>query len=117
MGIDLRIHITLKDGAEVPAFTLSDDDDPGYYDKWVKCESGDSPIGATHVYDSLHRLYHDEYSRGDWPMISAMLLRLFGDENVTKIWYDGDCGDPCDDREMTLDRLLSTMRYFVEESR
>ena len=119
MGIDLRIHITLKDGAAVPGFTLRDEGevDINNFDKWVECKKDNAPNGATHVYDSLARLYSRNYSRGDWPMISAMLLRLFEDENVTEIWYDGDAGDPCEDGVMHAERFLEITRHFIAQSR
>ena len=119
MGIDLRIHIALKDGAGLPAFTLCDDGDHDLnnFDKWVACEKDNAPSGATHVYDSLHRLYSRNYSRGDWPMISAMILRLFEDENITGIWYDGDTGDPCEDAPMDVERFLEITRHFITQSR
>lgn len=111
MGIDLRIHIRLKDGAKIPAWTFDDPDSP--YDRWEAVDD-EFPCGATHVYDSIYRLFDVDYHRGEWPMISAMLLALLENPNVERIWYDGDSGCAYHDKELTTDRFLNISRAFIE---
>lgn len=85
MGVDACIYFRTADEAQ-PALCDSLPSD---------CEirgAGEyGPDGATHEVGNCWRYYGPGYERGPWPRIAAVLMALHASQNVSAVWYYGDC--------------------------
>ena len=124
MGIDAVIHFKTKDGKEP---TLERDLPCGYSISnhiFYECEDsfnnysnhGNTPpldkVKPDFSIDTYERFYGIGYERGSWPNICATLMILFASEDVTNVWYNGDCSEYL--REITINDVLELSRHFME---
>jgi len=102
MGVDVELWIKAS-----PDFGLS----PPLDAKWV--DRSDAGVDATHSLSTLWRYYGRGYERGFWPQIASLLLELFADPEVEKVWYFGDHSDICEMSEFTFEDFVSLSRHWV----
>ena len=113
MGIDVEIYFETEPGAPVPVF--SDD-----YDFKIVSLAGDPDVRRdaegnlpTHHVQTFRRYYGPGYERGSWPVICAVLMRLFATQGMKRVWYFGDSGEIEDRKPMTIDDVLELSRHYM----
>jgi hypothetical protein len=65
---------------------------------------------ATHKISTMARFYSEDYERGPWPQICAVLMRLFACPDVERVWYGHDCAEP---PEITPERVCQLSRHYM----
>jgi hypothetical protein len=111
MGVDAIVYFKTKSGNDPKLeWWLSDSFKITPVDNYIS-----ESIGATHELDmGVTRYYGKDYARGPWPEICGVLMLLHACPDICKVWYGGDCDDPCDMPECTVEDVLETSRYFME---
>ena len=72
-----------------------------------------APKGATHHVEPYTRLYREDYERGNWPRLCAVLLVLHATLGIDEVWY----GCSLDYDPVTLcppDRLQELSAHWIE---
>lgn len=85
MGIDVKLLIECDGPA--PDFKIYPDD------RWEDARDWEKNCGANYSLWTGARYYGPGYERGPWPEICAVLMQLFADSRVKRIWYFGDCSN------------------------
>ena len=117
MGIDCHIHLKVKEGCE-PKLILP----TGCEFEVCDCPSLFAP--STHEIDNPYRFYGEGYTRGPWPLISAVLIECMSCPEIEAVWYLPDNYYPeltfeLDDKDkacpVTLDRVLELTGLYLKE--
>ena len=111
MGVDAEIYFETKDG-EMPELEVN-----MMFGEIMEVEDGLLPydnIGcATHCVslDCNDRYYGDGYERGHWCALSSVLMLLHASEDVVRVWYGVDHGDPLNIKKKK--KVLETSLHFM----
>ena len=105
MGIDAIIEVETTDGNPPDSWMPSgysirnEKDSDGLY--WVE-------VGGN------GRYYVEEYARGDWPLLCSALMYLLAAENVSKVWYYGDCVWREEVKPITIEDVLRISEFYMK---
>lgn len=105
MGIDAIIEVETTDGN--PPNSLMPH---GFFVREEKLLDGSYEIEV----GSNGRFYAEEYARGDWPALCAALMYLLSAENVSKVWYYGDCNWKEEVKPITIEDVLRLSEFFMK---
>ena len=84
MGIDSVI--LLKAEEDIKLMWLP----AGCFTVRIKSWNAGTVLAATHEVDNPYRYYGEDYTRGPWPLISAILLECLVHPHVESVWCMGD---------------------------
>lgn len=103
MGIDAKIFIKTKNGKhpDLGIWFL----DP------IEENTEEFLPEANYQVSITDRFYDESYARGPWPKICGILLDLFSDLDVEKVWYFGDYEDP---KEFKPEDLLKLCEFYMK---